>query len=340
MSFNIKLQDLLESGVHFGHQTGRWNPKMRPFIYGSRNGVHILNLAMTMAYAEDAYNQAVDVVSKGGSVLFVGTKAQARDVIKEAAQSCGQFFMVNRWLGGTLTNLRTMRKSIDKIKKLQEMEADGTFNLMTKKEALQATRERNKMLLDLEGILEMKRAPGLVFIVDIGHDKIAVDEANKLGVPVVGLCDTNSDPSRIDFPIPANDDAVRSIRTFAFLVAAGCKVGEAQRQQILRQEEEAAEAGESLVDTFIDADEEEELLTMRTVIKKVKKSEEPKPAGDASARVATEPAEPAATDEATKSAADKPADKPAASKPATADAKKAPAKGAKKISAKPAAKKA
>jgi len=275
MSFDLTLQDLLEAGAHYGHRASRWNPKMRPFIYGARNSVHVINLAMTMAYAEDAYNHVVDVVSKGGSVLFVGTKPQAREPLKAEAQRGAQFFMVHRWLGGTLTNFRTMRKSIDKIKKIQEMEADGTFQLMTKKEVLKTTRQRDKLMDNLEGILELKRVPGVVFIIDGGHDSIAVDEANKLGVPVIGLCDTNSDPSRLDFPIPANDDAVRSIRLFAALIADAAIEGEAQRQEKLKADEiEEAESSESLADSFIGAEEEDELLSGRTVIKKIKKADD------------------------------------------------------------------
>ncbi|RMF13532.1 MAG: 30S ribosomal protein S2 [Candidatus Dadabacteria bacterium] len=289
MSFNLSIQQLLESGAHYGHQASRWDPRMRPFIYGQRNNVHIINLAMTMAYAEEAYEAIANAVASGQGVLFVGTKPQAREPVREAALRANQYFMVNRWLGGTLTNLRTMRKSVEKIQKIQKMEEDGTFQLMTKKEALSATRERDKLLANLEGIMEMKRLPGAVFVVDIGHDHIAVNEATRLNIPVIGLCDTNRNPGMVDYPVPANDDAVRSIRLFANLFAEACIDGEQRRQEKLRSEEEEAVAGESLADSFIDADEEEELLTMRTVIKKVKKSDD-QPAAAAEAR-AEEPAD-------------------------------------------------
>ncbi len=270
MPFQLSVQDLLEAGAHYGHQKGRWNPKMRPFIYTERNGVHVINLALTVGFAESAYDKVVEVVSGGQGVLFVGTKPQAREPLKTEAVRCSQHFMVHRWLGGTLTNFRTLKKSVEKIRKYQEMEENGVFQRMTKKEALKVTRERDKLLENLEGIMEMKRLPGAVFVVDVGQDHIAVQEANKLNIPVIALCDTNVDPGHIDFPIPANDDAVRSIRSFAAMIADACIEGEALRQENLRQDEEEA-ATESLADTFIDADEEEELLTMRKVIKKVKK---------------------------------------------------------------------
>lgn len=275
MSFQLKIQDLLEAGAHYGHQKGRWNPAMRPFIYGERNGVHIINLAVTLTYAEAAYKAVVDAVARGGSVLFVGTKPQAREPIQAEAKAAGQFYMVKRWLGGTLTNFRTIRKSIEKIRKFEQMEADGVFYKLTKKEVLTITRERDKLLENLEGVLELKRLPALIFVVDVGQDRIAVDEANKLGIPVVGLCDTNSDPTRIDYPIPANDDAVRSIRLFASLIADACREGEQLRQEKIRADEDSSDGeDETLADKFIGAEEEEELMTMRRVIKRVTKKGE------------------------------------------------------------------
>ena len=202
MAFELTIPDLLEAGAHYGHQKSRWNPLMKPFIFGDRNGVHILNLAVTQTFAEDAHRKVVEVVSQGGGVLFVGTKPQAREPLQAEAVRGNQHYMVNRWLGGTLTNFRTVRKSIEKIRKFQEMEQEGVFQHLTKKEVLRIERERDKLLSNLEGILEMKRLPGVVFVIDVGQDSIAVDEANKLGIPVIALCDSNSNPSRIEFPIP------------------------------------------------------------------------------------------------------------------------------------------
>ncbi len=274
MAFELTIPALLEAGAHYGHQKSRWNPLMKPFIFGDRNGVHILNLAVTQIFAEDAYRKVVEVVSQGAGVLFVGTKPQAREPLQAEAVRGNQHYMVNRWLGGTLTNFRTVRKSIEKIRKFQEMEQEGVFQHLTKKEVLRIERERDKLLSNLEGILEMKRLPGVVFVIDVGQDSIAVDEANKLGIPVIALCDSNSNPSRIEFPIPANDDAVRSIRLFAAMVADASIEGEALRQERLRNVEETGAAGrETLAEKFIDADEEEDLLSMRRVVKKVGKKD-------------------------------------------------------------------
>lgn len=331
MPYSLTLESLLEAGAHYGHQRSRWNPIMRPFIYGTRNGVHILNLAATQTFAEEAYDKVVETVSQGQSVLFVGTKPQGREPLKAEAIRANQFYMVNRWLGGTLTNFRTVRKSVDKIRRFQEMEEKGVFQHLTKKEVLRIQRERDKLLENLEGILELKRLPGLLFVIDVSQDAIAVEEANKLGIPVIGLCDSNSNPTKIDHPIPANDDAVRSIRLFAELIAEACLEGEARRQERLRTEEEDVAAGETLADKFIDADEEEDLLSMRRVIKKIGKKDEaapaeggeataaaadaPEAAADGEASEAAEPAAEAAAEPAVESEPEaKPAKKPAARK--------------------------
>lgn len=322
MAFELTIPDLLEAGAHYGHQKSRWNPLMKPFIFGERNGVHILNLAVTQTFAEDAYRKVVEIVSQGGGVLFVGTKPQAREPLQAEATRAGQYYMVNRWLGGTLTNFRTVRKSIEKIRKFQEMEQEGVFQHLTKKEILRIERERDKLLGNLEGILELKRLPGAVFVIDVGQDSIAVDEANKLGIPVIALCDSNSNPSRIEYPIPANDDAVRSIRLFAAMLADACIEGEALRQERLRNVEDAASAGrESLADKFIDADEEEDLLSMRRVVKKVgKKDAAPAEGAAAPADGAAAPAEGAAPAAPAEPAAAKPKAPRAAAKPKKTDA--------------------
>jgi small subunit ribosomal protein S2 len=281
-------------------------------------------LAVTQTFAEDAHRKVVEVVSQGGGVLFVGTKPQAREPLQAEAVRGNQHYMVNRWLGGTLTNFRTVRKSIEKIRKFQEMEQEGVFQHLTKKEVLRIERERDKLLSNLEGILEMKRLPGVVFVIDVGQDSIAVDEANKLGIPVIALCDSNSNPSRIEFPIPANDDAVRSIRLFAAMIADACIEGEALRQERLRNVEETGAAGrETLADKFIDADEEEDLLSMRRVVKKVGKKDAA-PAEGAAAEAA--PADAAAAAPAAEAAAPAPEAEaaPAAEAPAEDAKPKAP----------------
>jgi len=272
--YSLSIKELLESGAHYGHERRRWAPAMKPFIYGERNGIHIINLALTSLYAEEAYNAIVETVAEGGDVLFVGTKPQAREPLREESLRAKQYFMVNRWLGGTLTNFRTIRKSLEKLARYEEMEAEGILAQMTKKEALKINRERDKLLADLEGVVDMKRLPSAMFVVDVSQDAIAVKEANRLGIPVVGLCDSNSDPKQVDYPIPANDDAVRAIRLFAGMIADACIEGEAQRQARLSGEDDEAHGERSLAEQFIDAEEEDELLTMRRVIRKVGKKGE------------------------------------------------------------------
>jgi len=267
--FSLTLEELLDAGVHYGHRVSQWNPRMKPFIYGRQKGIHIIHLGATLAQAEIAYKKTVEVVSQGGKVLFVGTKPQAREPIREEAMRAGQFYVTYRWLGGTLTNLQTIRKSVERFQTINKMEEEGLFQQMTKKEALRFKRIREKLHRNLEGILEMKRLPALLFVVDVLQERTAVYEANILGIPVIAITDTNSDPLRIDYPIPGNDDAVRSIRLITRLIADACLEGEAQRQEKLRGEEEAVESPVPERPKFLDVEEEEELLTMRRVIRKV-----------------------------------------------------------------------
>ncbi|MBN2564697.1 MAG: 30S ribosomal protein S2 [Candidatus Eisenbacteria bacterium] len=213
------MQTLLEAGVHFGHQTHRWNPKMKPFIFMKRNGIHIIDLAKTLTCLETARDAIAETVRRGDSVLFVCTKKQGRQIVEEEGVRCGQLYVTERWLGGTLTNLRTIRQSVRRLEEIEHMAEDGTYSLISKKERLELDRERQRLLKVLDGIREMRNLPGLIFIVDTHKEKIALKEANKLGIPIVGICDTNSDPERIDYPIPGNDDAIRSIRFFASYVA-------------------------------------------------------------------------------------------------------------------------
>ncbi len=237
----ITMKQLLEAGVHFGHQTRRWNPKMKPYIFGARNGIYIIDLQKTVRYFRNAYSFIRDVSQKGEKVLFVGTKKQAQDSIVEEAVRAGQFYVNNRWLGGMLTNFSTIKRSIDRLKKIEAMAEDGTFDLLLKKEVLQLEREKAKLEKSLGGIKNMTRLPAAVFIVDPNKEEIAVKEARKLGIPVVAVVDTNCDPEGIDYIIPGNDDAIRAIRLFASKMAEACLEGAAAREEDLRNDAEGAD---------------------------------------------------------------------------------------------------
>jgi small subunit ribosomal protein S2 len=215
---NIQMKELLEAGVHFGHQTRRWNPKMKPFIFGKRNGIHIVDLQKTLHHFEDAADFIRDLAANGRNVLFVGTKRQAQDAIREEAERCGMFFMNHRWLGGTMTNFRTIRKSIERFKEIEKTLANEESHL-TKKERIHLERQRRKMERAFGGIKDMEDLPDALFVIDTVHEHIAIKEANRLGIPVVAVVDTNSDPEEVDFPIPGNDDAIRAIRLFTSRVA-------------------------------------------------------------------------------------------------------------------------
>ena len=215
----ITMKDLLEAGVHFGHQTRRWNPHMKKFIFMERNGIYIIDLQKTLKCIQDARAVIVKVVRGGGHILFVGTKKQAKLMVTEEAARCGQFHVTERWLGGMLTNFKTIRSSIKRLKDLDAMVADGTMDKLAKKEVSRLTRERERLQFAFAGIKDMPGLPSLVFIIDTKKEKIAVAEANRLGVPIVGVVDTNCDPDMIDFPIPGNDDALRAIKLFTGMVA-------------------------------------------------------------------------------------------------------------------------
>ena len=216
----ITMKQLLETGVHFGHQTRRWNPKMKKYIYGERNGIHIVNLEQTVDLIEnDVYPFVVNEVKKGKSVLFVGTKKQAQDAIKEEAERCGQYYINSRWLGGTLTNFKTIRSRIDRLNKLNNMEKMGEFELLPKKEVMKLKAERDKLETNLGGIKDMRGLPGVMFIVDPDQEDIAVMEARKLHIPIVAITDTNCDPDLIDHVIPGNDDAIRAIKLISSVIA-------------------------------------------------------------------------------------------------------------------------
>ncbi|MBX2803794.1 MAG: 30S ribosomal protein S2 [Myxococcales bacterium] len=224
---NVSLRDLLQAGVHFGHQTRRWSPKMRPYIYGAKNGIHIIDLQKTAKGLIDASRFLTQTVGHGGSVLFVGTKRAAREIVAEEAQRCQMFWVNNRWLGGTLTNWQTVKRSIDRLVQLERARDEGRFEVLTKKEALGATRMIDKMNRNLGGIKGMKGLPSVLFIIDPKKEHIAVKEATTLNIPVVALCDTNCDPSGIQYVVPGNDDAIKSIRLFAAAVADAVTEGRA-----------------------------------------------------------------------------------------------------------------
>ncbi|HEQ99659.1 MAG TPA: 30S ribosomal protein S2 [candidate division Zixibacteria bacterium] len=216
---DVTIKDLLEAGVHFGHQTQRWNPKMKRFIFSAKSGIYIIDLKKTMLSMEMACNKVNEIISRGHSVLFVGTKKQAQDVIYEEAMRCGQFYVTERWLGGMLTNFQTIKNNIKRLKDLERMKEDGTFDKLAKKEVSMLEREMKKLQKVLGGIKEMNRLPGLVYIVDAKKEKIAVAEAAKLKIPIIAIVDTNSDPDPIDFPIAGNDDAIKSIRVITHQIA-------------------------------------------------------------------------------------------------------------------------
>jgi len=215
----VSMKKLLEAGVHFGHQTRRWNPKMSRFIFTERNGIYIVDLQKTSTQLDEAYAMIRDIVADGGNVLFVGTKKQAQDSIEQEAKRSGQFYVSNRWLGGMLTNFKTIRKSIDKLKRYEQMEEDGTFDLLPKKEVLQYQKEMDKLEKNLGGIKEMTKLPDVLFVVDPGEESIAVHEARILGIPVVAIVDTNCDPDEVDLAIPGNDDAIRAVKLITSVMA-------------------------------------------------------------------------------------------------------------------------
>jgi len=225
----IALKDLLEAGVHFGHQTKRWNPKMKAYIFGERNGIYIIDLAKTAKLFRDAEQFATNLASDGRTVLFVGTKRQAQDAVAEEAQRCGMFFVNQRWLGGLLTNFSTIQRSLARLRDLEAMETDGRYETLSKKEIAQIEKEKRKLQKNLEGIRNMSRLPDALFVVDTRKEKIAVDEARKLKIPVIGIVDTNCDPDEVDYVIPGNDDALRAIRLFASRIADAVMAGRGLR---------------------------------------------------------------------------------------------------------------
>jgi small subunit ribosomal protein S2 len=233
--FGVSIRKLIDAGVHFGHQTNRWNPKMAQYIYGARNGIHIVDLDQTARYLKRALNFVTNAVGRGGQLLFVGTKRQAQDVIVEEALRSGQFHVTGRWLGGTLTNFRTMKVGIERLRQLTSMDEDGTLDTLAKKEALTLRREAERLTKFVGGIRDMNGPPAALFVIDPQHEHIAVDEANKLGIPVVGLTDTNCNPDLIQYVIPGNDDAIRSIKLITGAIAEACVQGQSRRREFAHQ---------------------------------------------------------------------------------------------------------
>ncbi len=237
----VSMKQLLEAGVHFGHQTRRWNPKMAPYIFTERNGIYIIDLQKTVKKLEEAYMFVREIAANGGNVLFVGTKKQAGDSVREEATRCGGYYVNARWLGGMMTNFKTIRRRIDRLAQLRKMEEDGTFDLLPKKEVIKLNLEIEKLEKFLGGIKDMKKLPGALFVVDPRKEKIAVSEAKKLGIPIVAIVDTNCDPDDIDYVIPGNDDAIRAVKLIAGAVASAVIEGRQGEETAAAEKTETAE---------------------------------------------------------------------------------------------------
>ena len=235
----VTIKQLLEAGVHFGHQTQRWNPKMKKYIFGERNGIYIINLEITLTCLNSAMEFLKKVGAEGKEVLFIGTKKQAQDHIQDAADKCEMPYVNHRWLGGMLTNFETIRKSLARLNKIDELESDGSFKFMKKREVVSLNREREKLVKNLKGIRKLKNLPGAIFVIDSNKEEIAIKEAIKLGIPVVAVLDTNCNPDLVDYPIPGNDDAIRSIKLFVALSSAAIHSGRESYKQIAKDREDA-----------------------------------------------------------------------------------------------------
>lgn len=311
-STGVGVKDLLEAGVHFGHQTKRWNPKMKKYIFDKRNGIHIIDLSKTAALLQKALEFLHTVAAEGKSILFVGTKKQAQQAIQETAQACNQYFVVNRWLGGTLTNRKTIRNSIQRMRSLMDLEKSEEYKHMPKKEISAARRELNKLKRNLDGIADMENLPGAVFVVDINREAIAVKEAKRLGIPVIAMVDTCCDPDPIDFVIPSNDDAIRAIRLIMDAAADSIKKGLADYSVIAaeiarKKEEEARKKAEE------EKKAKEEAAKRRAEREKVEKEEKAKKKAEGAAAKAKADKEKSEAKKkaAPKKAVDQPAEEPA-----------------------------
>ncbi len=299
---NVAVQDLLDTGLHFGHQTKRWNPKMKRYIFGAHNGIYIIDLDKSLFLLKEAQRFLYDVVSRGRRVLFVGTKKQAQDPIKDAAGRCKQPYIVNRWLGGMLTNLATIRKSVARYDELERMEQDGSFEKLPKKEVARMRHELEKLRFNLSGVRDMSQLPGALFVVDTNREAIAVAEAKRLKIPVVAVVDTNSDPDMIDYPVPGNDDAIRAIKLVVDVIAEGVERAEQEYAKVAAEEarkkaaEEAAaqakqKAEQQARTAALAAQAAESAKEKKTRKPKVEKSEEPSSAPAAAPAPAAEATE-------------------------------------------------
>jgi len=272
----ITMKQLLEAGVHFGHQSKRWNPKMKKFIYSSRNDIHVIDLHKTIPLIEKAYNFVKETVAKGGTILFVGTKKQAQESIEEEAKRCGMFYVNQRWFGGTLTNFKTLKKNLARMKDIEKMESDGTFEKLPKKEVATLKREYLKIVRGLGGVRDMMAMPSILFVIDSKKEIIAIKEAKRLEIPIVGVVDTNCDPEEVDYPIPANDDAIKSIKLLTSLMADAALSG----RQILKPGEVSAEeiALPAEIEEAEALGKEDEMETLLAA--KIKLEEEETPEGE------------------------------------------------------------
>ena len=239
----ISMKQLLEAGVHFGHQTRRWNPKMAPYIYTERNGIYIIDLQKSVGMVDDDYKTVANIAAEGGTILFVGTKKQAQDAIATEATRCGMFYVNERWLGGMLTNFKTIQSRIARLKEIEAMEADGTFEVLPKKEVILLKKELEKLQKNLGGIKEMKRLPDAIFVVDPKKERICIQEAHTLGIPLIGICDTNCDPEELDYVIPGNDDAIRAVKLIVSKMAdAVIEANQGEAEDVAEAEAETEEA--------------------------------------------------------------------------------------------------
>ena len=256
---NVTVREMLQAGLHFGHQTRRWNPKMKPYIYGPRNGIYIVNLDLTKRLFDKACDFITDEVKGGGSVLFVGTKRQAQSIVNEEAKRCGMYYVDHRWLGGMLTNFQTIKNSIERLKSIESMQEDGSINRFPKKEILLMEKERIKLERNVGGIKDMRNVPSVIFVVDPRKETIAINEATKLNIPVVAITDTNCDPDNVDFVIPGNDDAIRSIRLISNHIAEAVLTGQAMKDGEEASEEAVAaamaDAGDEMVEESVETEE-------------------------------------------------------------------------------------
>ena len=246
----ISMKQLLEAGVHFGHQTRRWNPKMAPYIYTERNGIYIIDLQKSVGMVDDAYNAIADIVSNGGTILFVGTKKQAQDAVKAEAERCGMYYVNERWLGGMLTNFKTIESRIKRLKDIRRMSEDGTFDVLPKKEVIKLNKELEKLEKNLGGIKDMKRIPDAIFVVDPKKEHICIQEARALGITLIGICDTNCDPEELDYVIPGNDDAIRAVK----LIVSKMADAVIEANQGATESDEEAESADA--DAELEAEEE------------------------------------------------------------------------------------